>query len=725
MRKNLFISLSVMISFLLICVFLVKAPLPFNNDADEAAEFRTAGKNFEIKEDNEWKPFKMVGVNLGTGYPGIFPNDLSIKKDVYEGWFEQIAQMNANTIRVYQVQSPAFYSAFLKYNKKHEKKLYLIQGIDFSDKLMYTEKNIFSQEIEEKLFKDAEDAINALHGDCIKLNQEDNSLNIYTSDVSPYVAGYTLGVEWDEVFVDYVCKSNSDKIGFNGNYFTCGSDATPFEIFLAQWAENVLSYEEKKYNTQKMISFANWAETDPLKNEIDINELKNTGLVGSRLEAVKNLEVYVDIERINSTDKVKAGMFAAYNIYPYYPLFLQYGKYTEYVDEHGQRNPYRAYLMELTNYHSCPVVVSEYGIPSSRSMTYADIWRDFSHGGKNEKEQGEILVKLFEDIDKAGCMGSFVFVWQDEWYKRAWNELVLSNPDTRAFWSNEQCVEQQFGILAFEPNKAGKTVYPDGDISDWKKKDIIQKNDNFTLSMKYDEKYVYFMVDGIDMRKNNSFINIAIDTLPNAGINSQAGKNYKRDVDFIIRINKDKSGFVYVDSEYDTLPYTMFDKMTPKMDKELLDKIKETYSPFSKPMFSGSDFKVVSRAAGTFTDFMKNIYAVIDVGALKFGNANPNSPDFVSNADMFIKDDVVELRVPWQVLNFYSPPECKIVDDFVENDGKIKSRKINKIYASAYYDDETDIDFGAYKLKKWNNPTFHERLKPVYYSLQKAFGEVN
>ena len=113
------------------------------------------------------------------------------------------------------------------------------------------------------------------------------------------------------------------------------------------------------------------------------------------------------------------------------------------------------------------------------------------------------------------------------------------------------------------------------------------------------------------------------------------------------------------------------------------------------------------------------------VGILKKGNANPTSKSYDSNADYFIKDNVAEIRIPWQLLNFYNPPEGKIIDIRSSTGYTIKGLKIDKIYASAYYDDETDIDFGAYKLKKWNNPTFHERLKPVYYSLQKAFGEVN
>lgn len=112
-----------------------------------------------------------------------------------------------------------------------------------------------------------------------------------------------------------------------------------------------------------------------------------------------------------------------------------------------------------------------------------------------------------------------------------------------------------------------------------------------------------------------------------------------------------------------------------------------------------------------------------NVGQLKEGNANPNSPDYDSNADYCISGDTVEIRIPWQLLNFYDPSKCLVIDDFRANNYQIKGLEIDRIYAAAYYDDQTEVtQFGAYELKSWETPQFHERLKQSYYILQEAFG---
>lgn len=78
--------------------------------------FRTSGKQIEIRLGNAWKPFEIIGVNMGTGYPGLFPNETGIDEEVYYRWFCQISEMNVNTLRVYKIQTPDFYRAFLRYN---------------------------------------------------------------------------------------------------------------------------------------------------------------------------------------------------------------------------------------------------------------------------------------------------------------------------------------------------------------------------------------------------------------------------------------------------------------------------------------------------------------------------------------------------------------------------------------------------------------------------------
>ena len=103
--------------------------------------FRTNQAKIQILQEGKWTDFNLKGVNMGTGYPGVFPNEFGIDKETYSRWFEWIGEMNANTIRVYKIQSPEFYAAFSQYNETHENKIYLIQGVDFSEDLIFSEEN--------------------------------------------------------------------------------------------------------------------------------------------------------------------------------------------------------------------------------------------------------------------------------------------------------------------------------------------------------------------------------------------------------------------------------------------------------------------------------------------------------------------------------------------------------------------------------------------------------
>ena len=58
-----------------------------------------------------------------------------------------------------------------------------------------------------------------------------------------------------------------------------------------------------------------------------------------------------------------------------------------------------------------------------------------------------------------------------------------------------------------------------------------------------------------------------------------------------------------------------------------------------------------------------------ETGDLAYGNANPSSPDFNSLADFIFAGDYVELKLPWQLLNFADPSRMTIHDDYYENYG--------------------------------------------------------
>ncbi len=109
-----------------------------------------------------------------------------------------------------------------------------------------------------------------------------------------------------------------------------------------------------------------------------------------------------------------------------------------------------------------------------------------------------------------------------------------------------------------------------------------------------------------------------------------------------------------------------------------------------------------------------------ETGKLTYGSANPSAPDFNSLADFCGGDGFVELRLPWQLLNFADPSRMNIHDDYYEHYG-VEYLRIDELYAGAG-DGTKRINMKLFSLKPLGRrPAYHERLKESYYLLQSLW----
>ena len=709
MKKILLFCFSILMIVAMSAYVLVFTPYVSQRKPNDIL-FKTMENQIMIHQTNEWKPFTIKGINIGTGYPGYFPNEFGIDEETYKRWFSQIADMNVNTVRVYKEQSPAFYQALLSFNKTAKQPLYLLQGIDFSEKIMYSTHNILETDTYQTLSKSACDVVDILHGDFIHHDSQSNTLNAYTADVSQYVMGYILGIEWDEMFVEYTNRLNDRVEGFKGEYLQTKDQANGFEIFLAKWGNDLLAYEDRVYGEQKLISFCNWPLTDPFYNEFEL-KANPSG------DVVQDSEAIIDLENVVTNAACQSGVFASYNVYPYYPYFLQYGEYTKGVDQTGKHNPYQAYLKALVAHHQMPVIITEYGAPASRSATYEEQWKKIHHGGLNEEQQAAALVSMYKDIKEAGCSGSIAFAWQDEWYKKAWNEKLMADPDERHMWSNAECSEQQFGVLAFEPGSKDSAFYPDGTYDEWKEEHVIFKENNVSLSMHSDERYIYLYLQDPSL-KNKNKKTLAFDVHPELGTSSYDGQTYASNMDFVLDIQANKQVTLKVHHLYDTLVFSAlggYGEQSLYITERIEEKIK-------REIHTKDAFQIVSRAKGSIHDTLNLTWSVNPVGKFMHGNANPKASNYNSNADFFMDDEHVELRIPWQLLNFYDPSNRMIINDYHKTHYRIEPVQIDDIHLQ-YYDGNTLYQSVSYPLHSWKEIEFHERLKKSYYALQDLFKE--
>ena len=443
--------------------------IDFNPGGEVTTFVKAEDKKIYINKGEGYEPFEIKGVNLGSGEPGQWSTDFAIDKDTYIRWFGYIKEMGANTLRIYTIQQDVFYEALYEYNKDNKDPLYVIHGVWVNDYIQNSHRDAYDKDFYNRFLKDCKTMIDVVHGQKkISLNRMASAGHgSYRRDISQWVIGYILGVEWEDVTVAYTDDTyagNKKYTQYKGRYMYTDEDATAFEAMLCRAGDKAIAYESSKYKTQKPVAFSNWPTTDPFEYP----------------ENVKNFFMkcaYVDAEHIKTTEEFLSGQFVSYHVYPYYPDYLSYiddwselgiKNRNKFKSDDGTLNTYKAYLSMLTAHHSMPVVISEFGVSTGRGMAQRDYNTGRNQGNMSEKEQGEALVECYNDIMDTGCAGGCVFSWQDEWFKRTWNTMYAVDLRRTPYWSDYQTNEQYFGLLSFDPGTEKSICYVDGDASECK-----------------------------------------------------------------------------------------------------------------------------------------------------------------------------------------------------------------------------------------------------------------
>ncbi|MBR0576048.1 family 2 glycosyl transferase [Proteiniclasticum sp. BAD-10] len=674
---------------------------------------RVVGDRFQVLEDGRWNDLLVKGVNLGMTRPGTWPGEAGISAGEYSRWLEMIGAMNANTIRTYTLHPPAFYEALLHYNTTHKKKIYLFQGVWIDEGPLTENLDVYPEESTEAFKGDISAMVDVIHGNAVIPTRPGHASGTYTADVSPYVLGWILGIEWLPDMVDSVNRTHPDQTAFSGDHvYTEG--ASPFEVWLAQMLEHTLTTEKKTYGWSRPVSFTNWVSTDLLSHPYEPFDQEDLVTVNPQHLKLKNSPT---------------GYFASYHIYPYYPDFQNYDpKYTEFLDWRGEKNSYAGYLKDLRDAHSIPVLVAEFGIPSSRGLTHENV-HGKNQGFMTEKEQGEIVAGLYEDIVHYGYMGGLIFSWQDEWFKRTWNTMDLDNPDRRPYWSNAQTNEQQFGILSFDRHK----IRVDGEKGDWGEPLFLEKDgtkDLQALYVDHDERYLYLGIQGNPARPWPETLEILLDNLPGVGNQNlkDLGLSLPLGADFRITVQRDGISRVTVDRYSDVYHY-QYGKILGLIPEDEDAAVPDSgiFSPIMLPL---------NKALTIPATGLQVPYKDDETGLLRQGNANPESPDYDSLADYCFKEDqaFLEIRLPWLLLGFTDPSTLEVQGDF-QKDGLASRKNIEGIQLLVLAQTGKELTalpakalspslsepLPFYTWTEWNEPQVKERLKESYPLLQSLF----
>ena len=679
---------------------------------------KTEKENILIKQNDEFAEFEIKGVNLGSSIPGKWSSDYAIDEQTYLGWFEQITNMGANTIRVYGVQSAEFYKAFYRYNKQSKAPLYLLQGVTHNDYMQFSHRDAFDDNIAETLVDNCLTAVDVIHGrKKIQLGRNaEAATGSFTQDVSDWVIGYVIGIDWEPSTVAFTNeKYRNAQLSYNGEFLYAKKGASPFEIMLAKAGDRLVEYETNKYGHQRLIAFNNYPSTDPFTYPQEI-----ALLYGKYTK--------INTANIASTDKFISGQFASYHVYPFQTDLLlhikdfsMFGLYQDDIcyNEDGSLNDYRTYFNMLNACHDIPVVITEFGISTGRNSEHEAVDSHGVYSKVSEKEQGIALLHCWEDIKKAGLNGGIVFSWHDEWAKRSPNTLYAINEERSPYWSDYQTNGQYFGLLSFDPGDKKSVCYVDGDASGWKDTNVIARNGSLSLSVKYDEKFVYFLVKKKDLDFSKDILYIPIDISFKTGSNYSMPHNvrFDREADFLLVVNGIENTRLLVQERYEALRST-YSRRINGIDTYRQENIPDKNSPVFVPINTIVEKKVLSE-----NPLEKVVDIPVETGKLLYGNANPESAEFNSLADFCVGGDYIEIRLPWQLLNFADPSKMLVHDDYYDGNYGIEYIAINSMYAGIGTGADR-ISLNEIKLKGWGNKvTYHERLKSSYYIMQNLWKE--
>lgn len=672
--------------------------------ANLSYRFKAEGNYFNVYRNGSWNEIFMTGVNIGASEPALFPGDLTISYETYLRWFRYISEMNCSCIRVYTTMRPQFYLALSDFNSTAENPLYLFQGIWVNEDDIERLGDVYAEN--EKILNDfTQDAltiVDVIHGSAVIPESPGKASGTYRTDVSRWLAGWIIGIEWDPNLVINTDEQHPDMREYDGQYLYTQS-ASPFEAFLCRAGDALIEHETEQYQFQAPLAFTNWITTDPLShpNEPHFDEDKAT----------------VNTENIKFRN-FGPGMFASYHIYPYYPDSLNYQEdYLLNINENGEVDTYTAYLKDLRLVHTLPILVAEFGIPTSRGMGHESVM-GYNQGHVDENAQGAMLSDMIDSIFDTGYAGGLMFTWQDEWFKRTWNNVMFDIADRRPFWSNIQTTEQCFGILAFDPGENYTVCYPDGDLSDWDNTDATAVTDQGELYVRSDERYVYLMVKAEGYDFNNDTLYIPINTIAGQGNTSYKDGDLTFDdgADFLIKLHGADDSHIYVDRYYDAFNYHYVESRILTDFPLLKDADVKDSGVFDEMLMCYGYHLTVG---GTGAEVPDKAY---ETGKLQYGNANPEAEDYASLSDFCYGDGGVELRIPWQLLNVMDPSSKQQIGDFREEQVFVPQDfdafDLGFGYVKGSEEKEISLS-GSYTYDEWTLPTWHERLKPAYYELQQ------
>jgi hypothetical protein len=390
---------------------------------------------------------------------------------------------------------------------------------------------------------------------------------------------------------------------------------------------------------------------------------------------------------------------------------------------------YYGYLRELVEHHGeMPVLISEYGVPSSRGMAHKQP-QGWDHGGHDERAQGEIDARLTRDIHASGAAGAVLFAAIDEWFKKNWMVIEFEVPAERnRLWLNPLDAEQNYGIVAMRPGSRDSAIVIDGRADDWKNVPPLMRDaqpdslDVHAFYVRSDEAYVYLRLDvrGLDWTRRHYLV--GIDTyrrdlgdrrFPYTGSVARVG------FEFMLHLRGPQDSRLLVDK-----PYNLYRRVDSSvtLNRPLRTRPNEDGSYDS--MFVTSNRRRIGRDGTSYPAYR------YDRGLLRFARQSETTlADWYADRT----NGVIEVRIPWGMLHVLDPSSRSVLFGDARN-GNVAGAPTDGFRFVVQSFDPADPgrlhrplpqgDPPTWTWKTWETPQWYAEIKPVFASMRDVFAAI-
>jgi hypothetical protein len=627
----------------------------------------------------------LPGIDLGATTPGNLPGQLAITPGDYARWLDEMGALGVRAIRIYTIHPPAFYTALASYDQAHATApIYLVQGVYLPNSSYQQTGDMYNPVATSTFRQELRDASAAVHGTLVRGRTPGRASGHWTADVSPWTAGWIIGVEWDPDATLSTNRKNPHAPAVHGRYFYSTRNASPAERWIAA-RMNDMATAIARTGWTVPIAFANWPTTDPLRHPNEPNPQED--LVG------------VDADHILPTASWPGGTFASFHAYPYYPDFLRYQMSYQHFMIDGHADPYAAYLHALTEHFRgrMPLMITEFGVPSSLGSAHTGTLGR-SQGDHSEAQAMRMDASMLVEMRQLGLAGGFIFEWTDEWYKQTWNTQLHLRPLSRLqLWHDEFTNEQYFGIVATDPLPNGPpvTVYghpraaPITRVTAWT-----------------DASYVHL---GIRFaHRPAGRLTIGLDTIPTVTGRPPPGSTDSR-ADFALILNPGRpTGQAWVR-----------DQLNPgQLDYKRIPLDALPHAPGWVALELITDRPEVLPLTHT-----REPMEFQDAGLLRYGDWNPAQRGYDSQALWRTAGRVLWLRIPWAMAGMSDPSSHQAL--LPEGHYAETSVTIPGIGLTVQAGTGPAQPVGTVRWHNWRVVHYRERMKPGVSAIRRAFALVS